>query len=82
MSAGLPVIASRVGGLTEVIDHRETGLLVDNDPDAIAAGIRELMEDPARRAAMGASAREKAMRDFTLEQMVTGTTEVYREVLG
>ena len=43
MSAGVPVIASNVGGLPEIIRHRETGLLVENEPAAIAAAIRELL---------------------------------------
>jgi hypothetical protein len=82
MSAGLPVVASRVGGLAEVVDHAETGLLVENEPDAIASSIRALMNDPIRRSEMGASGRHKVMRSFTLEHMVTGTEKVYREVLG
>jgi glycosyltransferase involved in cell wall biosynthesis len=82
MSAGLPVVASRVGGLPEVVDHEETGLLVENEPDAIAASIRTLMNDPIRRAGMGASGRKKVMSNFTLEHMVTRTEKVYREVLG
>jgi hypothetical protein len=82
MSAGLPVVASRVGGLAEVVDHEETGLLVENEPEAIAASIRTLMNDPIRRARMGASGRKKVMSNFTLEHMVTRTERVYREVLG
>jgi hypothetical protein len=82
MSAGVPVVASRVGGLPEIIRHRENGLLVENRAEAIAAAIRELLEDPpfARRLAL--AGRHTIVERFTLEHMVRGAMEVYRRVLS
>jgi glycosyltransferase involved in cell wall biosynthesis len=65
MSAAVPVIASRVGGLPEVITHGENGLLVDNDPAAFAAAIRELLASPDRRRQIGAAARHTIVERFT-----------------
>ena len=68
MSAGVPVVASRVGGLPEIVRHRENGLLVENRAEAIAAAIRELLEDPplARRLALaGRHTVERALHRGT-----------------
>jgi glycosyltransferase involved in cell wall biosynthesis len=82
MSAGVPVIASRTGGLTEIVRHGETGLLVENTPQAIAAALRELLDDRARAKEMGAEARRAVMANFTVDHMVRRTMEVYRQVLA
>jgi hypothetical protein len=80
MSAGVPVIASNVGGLPEVIRHGENGLLVENDEEAIRRAIRELQEDPERARRIGDAARQTVMERFTVEQMVRRTMDVYRQV--
>ncbi|MGD0497326.1 MAG: glycosyltransferase family 4 protein [Bryobacteraceae bacterium] len=80
MSAGVPVVASRVGGLPEVIRHGENGLLVENAPAAIAAALRELLDDPARARHLGQTGRRSVMEHFTVERMVRRTLEVYRQV--
>lgn len=82
MSAGVPVIASKTGGLPEVVRHGETGLLVDNDPCAIAAAIRQLVDDPDLAHRMGAEGRRAVMANFTVDHMVRRTIEVYRRVLA
>ena len=81
MSAGVPVIASRVGGLPEIIRHGENGMLVDNEPQSIAAAIRQLTDngDLARR--MGEAARSTVLKKFTVDRMVRRTMEVYSEVI-
>jgi len=81
MSAGAAVVASNTGGLREVVRHGENGLLVENDPAAIAAAIRELRGDPALRRRMGEAARRTVIERFTVDQMVRRTIEVYRQVL-
>jgi glycosyltransferase involved in cell wall biosynthesis len=81
MSAAVTVIASRVGGLTEVIRHGENGLLVENEPTAFAAAIRALMADPERRRRIGAAARHTVMERFTIGHMVHRTMEAYRRVI-
>lgn len=81
MSAGVPVVASRVGGLPEIVVHRETGLLVENDAGAIADAIRELRADPTLARRLGAAGRSRVQENFTLDHMVRRTMEVYRQVL-
>jgi glycosyltransferase involved in cell wall biosynthesis len=79
MAAGVAVVASRVGGLPEIVEHGVTGMLVDDDG---GDAIRELMSCPERRRAMGRRAREVARARFTVEAMTERTLEVYRKVFG
>ncbi len=63
MEAGLPVVATRVGGLPELIDDRGNGLLVERDrPDALAAALSELLADPALGADDGGEGPRAAPR--------------------
>ncbi len=80
MAAGVPVIASNVGGLPEAIQHGENGLLVENDAEAIGRAIRELQADPERARRIGDAARHTVMERFTVDQMVRRTMDVYRQV--
>jgi glycosyltransferase involved in cell wall biosynthesis len=78
MAAGLPVVASDVGGIPELIAHDRTGLLVPaGDPAALAAAVTELMTDPARAAALGRSARAFIAREFGFGRMVARFEELY-----
>ncbi|GAA1488750.1 glycosyltransferase family 4 protein [Brachybacterium sacelli] len=64
LAAGLPVIASAIGTLPEVLRHGELGVLVEpGDVDALAAALDELAADPARRARLGRAAREAALTE-------------------
>jgi hypothetical protein len=81
MSAGVPVIASNVGGLPEAVSHGETGLLVENEPGAIATAIRQLERDREMARRMGAAGRRAVAEQFTVDRMVRHTMEVYRQVL-
>jgi hypothetical protein len=82
MSAGVPVVASDVGGLPEIIRHGENGLLVDNTPQSIAAAVRLLLDNPAFAQRIGEAARRTVMERFTVDHMVRRTMEVYRQVLA
>jgi hypothetical protein len=82
MAAGVPVVASNVGGLPEIIRHGENGLLVDNTPQAIAAAIGKLTGDPAFARRIGDAARRTVIERFTVDHMVRRTMEVYRQVLS
>jgi glycosyltransferase involved in cell wall biosynthesis len=83
MACGLPVVASRVGGLIGTIRDAETGFLVPpGDVDALANRLLELLRDPARRDAMGATARRAVEKRFTWTGAVEATLRVYAEVLG
>jgi len=77
MAAGVPVIASNVGGLPEIVDHESTGLLTANTPDAIAGAVRRLMQDRALAQSLAARARTLVQEKFSVEQMVAGTVAVY-----
>jgi hypothetical protein len=81
MSAGVPVVASRVGGLPEIVRHGENGMLVENQAESIAAAIRGLMDgDRAKR--MGNAGQRTVLEKFTVDHMVRRTMEVYRKVLN
>ena len=82
MSAGVPVVASRIGGLPEIIFDGGNGLLVDNSAAAVAEGIGKLRDSPALAARLGEAARLTVQERFTTEHMVHRTMEVYREVLA
>jgi len=82
MAAGVPVVASRVGGLPEAVEDGETGLLVENEPAAIAAAIRRLLEDAALGDRMASAARSRAQERFTIGRMVEGVLQVYHRILA
>ncbi len=83
MALGIPVVATRVGGLPEVVEDGVTGRLVPpNDPRAIAGAVAPLLEDPQRRAAMGAAGLERVEREFSVDLMVARHLEIYRDVLS
>lgn len=80
LALGLPVAASAVGGLAELIEPGVSGLLVPpGDPAALAAALRRLLDDSALRAALAAGAHRRAAA-FTADAMVEGTLAVYREL--
>jgi len=82
MSVGVPVIASNTGGLREAIRHRENGILVENTPEAIATAIRELLDNRDFAVRIAANGRQTVIERFTVERMVRGTMDVYRQVLA
>lgn len=82
LAAGLPVVATRVGGLPEVVREGETGLLAEvGDVDRIAAHLRTLADDAALRARMGAAGREDAIRRFTPEGALGAYESAYQVAL-
>jgi glycosyltransferase involved in cell wall biosynthesis len=82
MAAGLPVVATQVGGIPEVVVHGETGLLVPpEDAGALAAAIRQVLADPALAARMGEAGRIRAAACFSAERMAEQTVALYRELL-
>lgn len=80
---GTPVVATRVGGIPEIVDDGRDGLLVPpGDGDALAAALVSLLEDPARRARMAGAGREKIRQRFAFADMVRAYENVYRELLA
>ena len=70
MASGLPVVATRVGGIPEVVADGETGLLVPpNDPVALAEAMGRLAADPALRARLGAAGRARAEERFSYDRI-------------
>jgi N-acetyl-alpha-D-glucosaminyl L-malate synthase BshA len=83
MSCEVPPITTRVGGLPEVVDHNETGLLFDvGDVEAMANGAIELLRDEERRRAMGRLGRERAVERFSEDRVVERYRDVYNAVLS
>lgn len=76
-----PSVATRVGGIPEVIEHDKTGLLVPfGDADALARSVELLMQDPARRIAMGRAAKHFAEEHFSAHVIVPRYEALYRRV--
>ena len=78
MAAGLPIVASGVGGIVELIDDNRTGLLVaPDDPEALADRICRLMADPVRAARLGDAARAQARARYSFDRMVAAFESIY-----
>ena len=76
--ASLPVIASRVGGIPEVIEHEVTGLLVPSgDVGALREKLEELSVDGTRRHTLGSALEQRVRKDFSLEEMLERTRTSY-----
>jgi glycosyltransferase involved in cell wall biosynthesis len=80
---GLPVVASRVGGLPEVIEEGVTGLMFPSGDDAaLASALCGLLEDPARRRALGGAARARVEGTFSVARMAGDYHRAFLELLG
>lgn len=76
-----PVVATRVGGMAEVVRHQETGLLVEpENVDELAAAMARLLERPEEARSMGATARTLVEREFGWEQCVAAYDLLYRQL--
>jgi glycosyltransferase involved in cell wall biosynthesis len=84
MACGCAVVATDAGGTPELLGvSGVAGLLVPpDDPAAMAAATAELLANPARRAAMGAAARERIVREFPLRRMVDGYERAFGELVS
>ena len=82
MAAGAPVLASRVGGLPEIIEDGVSGLLTSNQPDAVAAQIVRLLSDRLFATRLATVARARVEQRFSIEHMVSDTIHVYEGVLS
>ena len=82
MAAGVPVVASNVGGIPEIVRHRENGWLVENEPEPIAAAVRELLSDRPLARKLAANGLETVAEKFSLDQMIHNTILLYRQVLS
>jgi starch synthase len=83
MACGTAVVASKVGGIPEVVADGETGLLVPpDDPDALAESINSLTRDRDRAKAMGVAGRERAQTQFDWGKIAKQTAELYEQTVA
>jgi starch synthase len=84
MACGTPVVASRVGGIPEVVDHGRTGLLVTVDDEfetALARALDSVIGDPETARRMGEAGRERAVGEFGWDAVARRTVRLYEEIL-
>lgn len=82
MAAGLPVVATAVGGVPELVEDGETGVLVPpNDPRAMADVVLALIEDPDLARRLGEAGRQRVEEHFSAERVIQGHVELYRRLI-
>ncbi|MDP6801933.1 MAG: glycosyltransferase [Gemmatimonadota bacterium] len=82
MAAGLPLVATRVGGLPELIDEGSNGLLVPpRDPGALSEALSLVLKDPAKARAWGQESHRRVTRDFSRLGMVRAYEDLFAELL-
>jgi glycosyltransferase involved in cell wall biosynthesis len=83
MAAGVPVVAAKVGGILEMVEHEKTGILIDPyDTKNIYEAVSRILSDESLAPSMGHSAKEIAGKRFAASVVAEKTLQVYREVLG
>lgn len=81
MALGIPIVATNVGGIPDVIEDNVTGILVPpKDPSALAEAIQKLMKNPELRTSLATAATER-VKDFDINQTIQRTEDVYYRVL-
>jgi glycosyltransferase involved in cell wall biosynthesis len=81
MACELPVAASRVGGLPEIVDEHVGTLFEPADPASLAQGVVRLLESP-RLAALGKAARERVVARWTNDRLVDRHVAIYEDVVA
>jgi glycosyltransferase involved in cell wall biosynthesis len=80
MAAGLPIIASNVGGVSEAVSGDAGMIIKRNDKKALVDALSELINDPEKRIKMGVCAYERVRKEFSLDKMMQKTYEVYKNL--
>jgi glycosyltransferase involved in cell wall biosynthesis len=82
MAQSLPIVATNVGGLPELVENGRTGYLVPpTDPEALAGRLRSLIVDADRRKEMGLAGYQRVRDNFTVDRMVAQTADLYLSLL-
>jgi glycosyltransferase involved in cell wall biosynthesis len=82
MAAGCPVVATRVGGLPDLIDHQRTGRLVPpRDPQALASAALDLLRSPQMARELGQNARAFVRQRFTVQRLLGDMDHLYNQLL-
>jgi glycosyltransferase involved in cell wall biosynthesis len=81
MSMGVPVIASRIGGLPEVIEDGVSGVLVENDAAEIASAMKRIVKDSLQARSLIENAKARVAARFTPRHLVAATLASYRRAL-
>ena len=82
MSRGVCPVISNVGGMPELVRHEQDGLVVEPEqPAALAAAIRRLVEDHSLRQRLAASAQQRIESEFSVERMTERTHQLYKDVI-
>ena len=83
MATGVPVVASQVDGLSEVIQHDRTGILVyPRSSDSIVWGIDRILSNPNHAKWLTDNAKDKLQKDYSWEAVAMKTAEVYQKLVG
>jgi glycosyltransferase involved in cell wall biosynthesis len=83
MAAGVPVVASRAGGIPEVVQDGRTGLLTaPGDPQSLASAVERMLDDSSLARRTACIAREEVAREFTVDRMIEKTVDVYERLLA
>lgn len=82
MVSRVPVVATRVGGMTDIVKEQETGLLVESaNPDALADAIVRLLADDSLRQAMGRAGYQRAIERYSWDHVAASTLEQYQSIV-
>jgi glycosyltransferase involved in cell wall biosynthesis len=83
MAAECAIVATGVGGIPKMVEDGEEALLVEpNDPAALADALRRVLDDPELRTKLARAARRRQLRDFSLDDVVAKTVDLYETCLG
>jgi len=82
MAMGKPIVCTRRGMLEELVADGETGIVVDEEPEALAAALEKLALDRGLRESMGRAARQRALRDFSIGEQASKTAEFYQRLVA
>jgi len=82
MSAGKPIIATPVGGVPEILDHGNAGLLVENNVESVVKAIQSLVDNPNLCTSLGANARQQIKDNYGIEQTFENLVTYYNKVIN